>query len=455
MISIIIPALNQLEMTMGCMEAVEKTTEDYEIIIVDNGSKPAFDSVPFTPNDNEIRIIRNEENLGFPVAVNQGIKAAKGDIIVIMNNDVVCTPNWLETLQGRLSDGLDMVGPVTNSISGPQQVLIDSYDDLTGLYKAAEDHKKKNEGQWSPFHRLVFYCVAIKREVIDKIGLLDEIYTPGNYEDDDYCMRAIDAGFKLGVAKDCYVHHFGSVTHKAMDIDYRELLAKNQKIFNEKWADRYKEMIKKNNQDGNEIIFTGERAMPLDSGTPPDVMEEHWARYKYAIQFVKDKKVLDVACGAGYGADLLSETAESVIGGDISPETIAYCRLHYPNPGFFVFDICDIPYLENSYDIIVSFETIEHIKDGRLFLSEIVRVLKEDGKLIISCPLGGNCGNPYHLIYYQKGTFELVLKKYFDEVKMLYQRKGEFFEDSISPEYHETFTGEYAMAICSKPKEVS
>ncbi|GAF98330.1 unnamed protein product, partial [marine sediment metagenome] len=52
--------------------------------------------------------------------------------------------------------------------------------------------------------------------------------------------------------------------------------------------------------------------------------------------------------------------------------------------------------------------------------------------------------------YYQKGTFELVLKKYFDDVKMLYQRKGEFFEDSISPEYCETFTGEYAMAICSK-----
>ena len=140
-----------------------------------------------------------------------------------------------------------MVGPVTNSISGPQQVLIDQYDDLTSLYKAAEANKKKNEGQSYPYHRLVFFCVAIKREVIDKIGLLDEIYTPGNCEDDDFCMRAIEAGFKLGIAKDCYIHHFGSVTHKAMDLNYRELIAKNQKIFNDKWGDRYKQMVKGHN----------------------------------------------------------------------------------------------------------------------------------------------------------------------------------------------------------------
>ena len=241
MVSIIIPVFNQHEMTMECIDSIRVNTQDYEIVIVDNGSDPPAEF-------DEVTYIRNEENLGFPKAVNQGIKAAKGDVVVILNNDIVCTPHWLEILQGYLSNGLDMVGPVTNSISGPQQVLIDEYDDLETLYNAARTHKNKNEGQWYPFHRLVFFCVAIKRKVIEKIGLLDEIYTPGNFEDDDYCMAAIEAGFKLGIAKDCYVHHFGSVTHKAMNIDYQTLALRNRKIFDAKWGNRYDELRVKNNE---------------------------------------------------------------------------------------------------------------------------------------------------------------------------------------------------------------
>ena len=241
MVSIIIPVHDQIQKTGMCIDAVRANTQDYEIIIVDNGSNPSC------PKYCDI-LIRNETNLGFPVAVNQGIRAATGDTIVILNNDCIVTPNWLEILLSRLSDGLDMVGPVTNSISGPQQVLIDIYDDIPALNIAAETHRKKNAGQWYPFHRIVFFCVAIKREVIDKIGLLDEAYTPGNYEDDDYCMRAIDAGFKLGVARDCYVHHVGSVTHKALGLDYQELAARNRKIFDAKWGVKYDTLMEANNE---------------------------------------------------------------------------------------------------------------------------------------------------------------------------------------------------------------
>jgi GT2 family glycosyltransferase len=247
MVSIIIPVYNQEKYTNACIESIKANTEDYEITIVDNGSSPSIsEALHIIPNI-DFPLIRNEENLGFPKAVNQGIEVAKGDIIVIINNDTIVTPHWLEILQGHLSNGLDIVGACTNSSSGPQQVLIDQYNDLETLYEAAESNRKKNEGQSFPYHRIVFICVAIKREVIDKIGLLDEIYTPGNFEDDDYCMRAIEAGFKIGIAKDCYVHHFGSITHKAMDINYRELLAKNQKIFNDHWGERYKELMRKNN----------------------------------------------------------------------------------------------------------------------------------------------------------------------------------------------------------------
>jgi len=264
MISIIIPVHNQVEMTRECIGAIRENTDDYEIVIVDNGSEMKeqykeymevlyFDGTmekvvsTYAPYQ-EGRVVRNEENLGFPAAVNQGIRAAKGDTIIILNNDVFVTPRWAEILQERLSDGLDMVGAVTNQISGPQQVLIDQYEDVATLNIAAESRQKEKEGQWYPWHRLVFFCVAIKKEVIKKIGLLDEIYTPGNYEDDDYCMRAIESGFKLGVAEDCYVHHGGSVTHQALGLNYQELTLKNRKVFNEKWGDKYEEMVKKNNE---------------------------------------------------------------------------------------------------------------------------------------------------------------------------------------------------------------
>ena len=449
MFSIIIPVHNQIEMTLNCIESIEDNTKDFEIIIVDNGSDPRCPKYCDT-------LIRNEENLGFPVAVNQGIEASNGDVVVILNNDVIVTHHWLEKLQWHLSSGFDMVGPCTNSVSGPQQVLIGQYNNGQELNTAAMEFQVKNAFQSTPFHRLVFYCVAIKREVIDKVGLLDEVYTPGNYEDDDFCMRAIEAGFKLGIAQDCYVHHFGGVTHKALNLNYQELIAKNHKIFTDKWGSRYDEMVKKNNiWKGSEIVFTGERAIPEDVNTPADIMSEHWARYKYATSFVKGKRVLDVACGAGYGADLLAETAHSVIGGDISPETIKYCKSHYTKPVFSIFDICEIPYPGSSFDVVVSFETIEHITDGEKFLSEIIRVLDSCGTLLISCPLGGECGNIYHKAYYQRGTFEPFLKKYFDNVKILYQRKDEFFNESKSPEHCDTFTGEYALAICTKPKKDS
>ena len=249
MISICIPVHNQEDYTFACIKSIQANTNDYEIIVVDNGSDTEFDFTHIGWDAaEEYLIIRNKENLGFPRAVNQGIEAAHGDVIAILNNDCIVTPHWADIMQWHMANGIDMVGPVTNHISGPQQVLIDRYDDIPELYKAAEANREKFNRQLYFFHRLVFFCVMIKRKVIDKIGLLDEVYTPGNYEDDDYCMRAIDARFKIGIAQDCYVHHFSSVTHKAMDLDYQELIKRNRQTFTDKWNDRYEELARRNDE---------------------------------------------------------------------------------------------------------------------------------------------------------------------------------------------------------------
>jgi GT2 family glycosyltransferase/acetyltransferase-like isoleucine patch superfamily enzyme/2-polyprenyl-3-methyl-5-hydroxy-6-metoxy-1,4-benzoquinol methylase/predicted Zn-dependent protease len=201
-------------------------------------------------------------------------------------------------------------------------------------------------------------------------------------------------------------------------------------------------------------LFTGERAMPLAPNMDQQVMQEHWARYRHVSPLVADKRVLDVACGAGYGSDMLAETAQQVIGGDISPETIAYCRDHYKrdNLKFEVLDIRNIPYPDKSFEMVNSFETLEHVAEGEKFLQEVTRLLTDDGMFVVSTPLGGPVGNPHHVAYYQSGTFASYLLGFFEDVKLLFQRGDQFYEETKSPYYAPTFTGEYALAFCRKPR---
>jgi GT2 family glycosyltransferase len=239
--SIIIPVCNNHDLTRACLESIERYTQNYEIIIVDNGSSPAW-----TGSE---KIIRNEKNLGFPVACNQGIREAKGEVVVLLNNDTVVSPHWLERLEAHFVN-YDIVGPLSNFISGPQQLFINPPLLPAGLPEFAEQIYQRNIGRSTPFFRLVFFCVAIKREVIEKIGLLDEIFSPGNLEDDDYCMRAIDAGFHLGIAQDVLIYHKGSATHKSLNLAYSELLATNLAKFQIKWpAEKYAELKKKSTEN--------------------------------------------------------------------------------------------------------------------------------------------------------------------------------------------------------------
>lgn len=238
MFSIVIPVFNNHELTGLCLQSIaDCPSMPHEIIIVDNGSDPAISGAT----------IRNDENFGFPIAVNQGIKASSGDVIIILNNDVIVTQNWLERFNYHLQK-YDIVGACTNSISGPQQILIDRYDDKQGLYEQASKFQDENLNSSIPFHRVVFFCVAIKRAVIDKIGYLDEVYSPGNFEDDDYCLRAIKSGFKCGIAKDIFVHHFGSSTFENISLEYGKLIEKNKRTFDAMWPEKVREeLIKVNN----------------------------------------------------------------------------------------------------------------------------------------------------------------------------------------------------------------
>jgi glycosyltransferase involved in cell wall biosynthesis len=234
--SIIIPVFNNAELTKKCVQTIRENSTDYEIIIVDNGSSPAYEGFG--------KIIRNEKNEGFPISVNQGLKQAQGEILVILNNDTLVTPHWLEYFEEHLKT-YDIVGPVSNNVSGLQQIPTDGYAGLDQLYEFSAKTNRQNDGNILAWHRLVFFCVAFTRQVYNTVGILDERFTPGNFEDDDYCLRAIEKGFKLGIAFDIFIHHKASATHQILNLDKKKLLEINQEKFNKKWPQaRYQELQK-------------------------------------------------------------------------------------------------------------------------------------------------------------------------------------------------------------------
>jgi len=242
LVSIIILTFNQLQHTRTCLESIRRCTpEDHEIILVDNGSTDG--TVDFlhkvAAQDDRCRLIENDRNLGFAAGNNIGLYESRGDYLVLMNNDVVVTPGWLSRLiaHAAVSRSTGIVGPKSNETSGPQRVNSVRYQPQTleGLDEFACKISNQYSGKSLSHWKVVGFCMLIKRAVIERIGGLDPRFGIGNFEDDDFCLRAYLAGFKCRIAVDCFVHHSGSASFRAAGFDYDALLRKNWEIFKQKW----------------------------------------------------------------------------------------------------------------------------------------------------------------------------------------------------------------------------
>lgn len=238
--SIIIPVWNNLEYTQQCLEAVDAfTPEEHEIIIIDNGSTDGTHdwlTSKFVMR-RECKIICNETNLGAGKATNQGISIATGDYLVLLNNDVIVSREWLKGLIECADSASDiaMVGPKTNNASGPQieASLSAGYDTLLKYQTFSENYRKSHKGLYIPFWRIVPFCGLIKADIMRKVGPYDERFFPGNYADDDICLRACLLGYRNMICCDVFVHHHGSKT--MAHIDFAKNLEDSRKLFDEKW----------------------------------------------------------------------------------------------------------------------------------------------------------------------------------------------------------------------------
>ena len=175
------------------------------------------------------------------------------------------------------------------------------------------------------------------------------------------------------------------------------------------------------------LHFTGERITTEIAG---EVEAEHYHRYCFARDFCVGRDVLDIASGEGYGAAILADVARSVIGVERDADAVAFSKANYVVPAlnFLVGDALDIPLADASIDVVVSFETLEHVRDQTRFLNEIKRVLRPDGLLIISTPdrnIHSGIGmpvNPYHVHELSGPEFDDLLDRNFACKQVLSQR---------------------------------
>ncbi len=240
-VSIIIVTHNNLDYTRLCLESVYKKTvyPNYEVIVVDNASTDgtigflkAFEATHpnFVP-------IFNEMNEGFAAANNLGFAAATGEYIVFLNNDTIVAHAWLSRLITHLGDlRVGMVGPVTNFSGNESRIQVD-YRTSDEIESFAERYTSAHAGQIFEISMLALFCLAMRRSVIDEVGLLDERFGVGMFEDDDYALRVKQKGYKVICAEDVFVHHWGRASFSKLDQDeYRRLFDENRRKFEEKWG---------------------------------------------------------------------------------------------------------------------------------------------------------------------------------------------------------------------------
>lgn len=235
-VHIIIPAWNQAAFSRQCIQTLRDHTppDTYRLILVDNGSTDdtaaLFDSVPGAV------VIHLPENRGFAAAVNEGIRRVPSGHVLLLNNDTLLPPGWLDRLRAVLDEMPDagMTGPVSNRVSGPQQIETPSFTSFDDIAAFAEHRAGEYAGRRQETARLVGFCLLIRDQIIRDIGLFDEQYGIGNFEDDDYCIRALRAGWRLIIAEDTFVFHYGGQTFAALSPDsedYRQLMARNEALF--------------------------------------------------------------------------------------------------------------------------------------------------------------------------------------------------------------------------------
>jgi GT2 family glycosyltransferase len=245
-VSIVVVSYDNLPFTRLCLESILESTDypGYELIVVDNGSTDGSPEYlrELADHHPHIQVALFGGNAGFAHACNHGLASATGGVLVLINNDAMVPPGWLGKLVSKLGDtSVGLVGPVTNRI-GNEAEIETSYGTWGELLDFASERSEQYHGQTFDIDTLTMFCLAMRRDLYEKIGPLDERFQIGMLEDDDYSRRVREAGYRLVCAEDAFVHHFGETSFGKLipTGEYARILKDNQRRYEEKWGEPWK-----------------------------------------------------------------------------------------------------------------------------------------------------------------------------------------------------------------------
>ena len=230
---IVIPVWNRLEDTADCLGSVGKSTlYPYRLVIIDNASgeeTAGYLRGLAKERPGDILLIRNEKNTGFIKAVNKGIRASDSEFVCVLNNDTLVAPGWLREMVEVINKdpGIGIVNPSSNTLG--QRLP----GDMTLVEHARES--KPHSGCFVETGSAFGFCMLARRKLFDEIGLLDESYGMGNFDDTDFSLRAKEKGYKTVRAVAAYVHHKEQRSFN-LRRTFRKDFARNRKIFESRWG---------------------------------------------------------------------------------------------------------------------------------------------------------------------------------------------------------------------------
>jgi GT2 family glycosyltransferase/glycosyltransferase involved in cell wall biosynthesis len=241
--SIVIVTYNNADINLLCLETLFGRTEwpNLEVIVVDNASHDGTvallrEAERKYPN---LRVVYNERNTGFAPANNVGLPLANGDYIVLLNNDTVLPRGWLCALIRHLAarPSIGMVGPVSNAVGNEAKIDV-GYSDVRDMPAWAAKYMRAHDGETFPIHMLGMFCVAMRRAIFEQVGLLDERFVVGMFEDDDYARRVRDLGYDIVCARDAFVHHWQKASFRLLgDAEYARIFEENRQRYRDKWGE--------------------------------------------------------------------------------------------------------------------------------------------------------------------------------------------------------------------------
>lgn len=235
--SVVIPCFNGADLTRACIASLLAQEGDdvpFEILLVDNGSTDATSTLGvMSPR---VQVLRQERNLGFAGGVNAGLRAARGELVLVLNNDTQAATNMLRELREALlgHPRMGAVAPVSNHVKGDALLPVsDRGRDAAG--RAAIRDALAQAPALQDATTLAGLCLMLRRRTVEEVGLFDERFGHGNFEDDDFCLRLRLHGLRLGIAGRAFLHHEGHATFKSMGLDLKQEIHKRRAQFRDKW----------------------------------------------------------------------------------------------------------------------------------------------------------------------------------------------------------------------------